>query len=216
MVTPERLESMQQTWARQLERLQNAPNDAYPVFDELVARYQEAWRHYHTLEHIHEILKVVGKLSDQATDPDALYLAVWFHDAIYNPRAKDNEEQSAKLAERCLTTLGLARPTIERVMEMIGATAHGTTTSAQGDTAILLDADLAILGAEEKRYQRYAADIRREYDWVSDADYKTGRSHVLEAFLKRERIYSTERMFASGETLARANLLAELRVLLGD
>jgi len=212
MFSPERLELLQRTWVMQLARLGIQPGAAYPLFDDLAARYQEPYRHYHNLEHIGEVLKVISKLGDQAADPLALFLAAWYHDAIYDPRAKDNEDRSAELAISSLTALAVPEELLNNVAAMIRATAH-TAALADGDTVILLDADLAILGAEEKRYGRYAQAIRQEYSWVDDNAYRTGRARVLESFLKRERIYRTQRMFEAGEQAARENMRRELELL---
>jgi predicted metal-dependent HD superfamily phosphohydrolase len=96
---------------------------------------------------------------------------------------------------------------------MIRATAHSAAGEVDADTAVLLDADLAILSAEERRYARYAADVRREYTWVDEPAYRAGRTKVLEGFLARSRIYRTERMHAAAEAAARANLRAEVERL---
>ena len=98
---------------------------------------------------------------------------------------------------------------------MIRATAHTAAGEVDPDTAVLLDADLAILSAEERRYARYAADVRREYAWVDETAYRAGRTKVLQGFLSRPRIYRTERMHAVAEEAARANLRAEIRRLIG-
>jgi predicted metal-dependent HD superfamily phosphohydrolase len=213
MISPERLELLQQSWVRLLGRLGVGPAAAYPPFDDLVARYGEPHRHYHTLEHMAEVLKVAAKLADLGGDADAIALAVWYHDAVYDPRAKDNEERSAQLAVAALAPLGVPKDLLEKVADLIRATAHTAATPADVETAILLDADLAILGAEEGRYRRYTDAIRQEYAWVADADYRAGRARVLEAFLARDRIYRTERMFAAGEEAARANLRGEIERL---
>ena len=213
MISAQKLNAMQQSWVRLLGRLGISPADAYPPFDNLVARYQEPHRHYHDLEHLAEVLKVVGKLADMATDLDAILLAAWYHDAVYDPRAKDNEEQSAELMRTAFAGFAVPAKMIDRAASMIRATAHAEHERGDGDTAILLDADLAILGAEEKRYLRYSEAIRQEYDWVDAEAYRSGRTKVLEAFLKRERIYRTEWMFAVGEEAARRNLVGELERL---
>src|SRR5262245_14572325 len=208
MVSPERLESMQQGWARVLEKYRVAPRDAYPAFDVLVAAYSAPERHYHNLEHLAEMFRVVERLSAQVEDPDALHLAVWFHDAVYDSRAKDNERRSGELAVDLLGPIGVPASTIERIVGMIWSTAHTTDSAAPilRDTQILLDADLAILGASEERYARYARDIRQEYAWVPDADYRVGRAAVLERFLALPRIYHAQVLFEEGETRARANM----------
>jgi predicted metal-dependent HD superfamily phosphohydrolase len=214
MVSPERLESMQKAWARVLERFGAAPPDVYPAFDALVAAYSAPERHYHNLEHLAEMFRVIERLSGTVENPDALHLAVWFHDAVYDSRAADNEKRSAELAVDLLGPLGVPASAIERVVQMIWGTAHtpdGPPPSA--DARVLLDADLAILGAAEGRYARYAADIRKEYAWVPEADYRAGRVAVLEKFLARPRVYHTPLMFEEGEARARANMRAEIAAL---
>ena len=217
MITPERLATMQTDWARLLAGYGVAPDDAYPLFDRLVTAYTAPDRHYHNLEHLGEMFKVVERLSPQIEDPNALHLAVWFHDAVYDPRAKDNEARSAELAADFLTPLGVPAATIDRVASLVNATAHLASAElpADRDAAVLLDADLAILGASEGRYRRYAADIRKEYAFVPDADYRKGRAAVLRMFLNRPRIFHTRVLYEEGEVRARANLAAELKELGG-
>jgi predicted metal-dependent HD superfamily phosphohydrolase len=212
MVSPERLESMQKGWLRTLERYRVAPVDAYPSFDALVAAYTAPERHYHNLEHLSEMFRVAERLAALVEDPGALSLAIWFHDAVYDSRAKDNERRSGELAVDLLGPIGVPASTIERIVGMIWATAHtaDAVPPAVRDTQVLLDADLAILCASEERYARYAEDIRKEYAWVPEADYRTGRAAVLERFLAAPQIYYTPVMFEEGEQRARANLRAEL------
>ncbi|VTS08776.1 Putative uncharacterized protein OS=Fischerella sp. JSC-11 GN=FJSC11DRAFT_4510 PE=4 SV=1 [Tuwongella immobilis] len=212
MLSPERINILQIQWARLLDRYGVTPAAAYPVFDELLAAYAQPGRYYHTLEHIAEVLKVLSKLIDLAEHPADLMLAAWFHDAVYDPTAVDNEAQSAALARRLLAPLGLSEESLARIETMILATRHGAAESSQsvGDAVLLQDADLSILGSAESRYLRYAADIRREYRHVPDTEYRDGRLRVLQGFLNRAAIYQTERMAAVGEAPARANLEAEI------
>ena len=134
---------------------------------------------------------------------------------MYDSRAKDNERRSGDLAVDLLGTIGVPSSSIERIVQMIWTTAHtaDSTPPAARDTQVLLDADLAILGASEERYARYATDIRKEYAWVPEADYRKGRSAVLERFLATPQIYHTRILFEEGEQRARANLRAELASL---
>ncbi len=213
MVSPERLESMQKGWVRVLEKYRVAPADTYPVFDVLVAAHTAPERHYHNLEHLSEMFKVVERLTGIVEDPNALHLAIWFHDAVYDARAKDNERRSGELAVDLLGPIGVPASAIDRIVGMIWATAHIADTPAGRDTQVLLDADLAILGASEERYARYASDIRKEYAWVPDADYRAGRAAVLNRFLSAPRIYNTSIMFEEGEQRARTNLRGELAQL---
>ncbi len=215
MVSPERLESMQASWVKLLERYAVAPVDACPPFDRLVASYSEPGRHYHNLEHLGEMFRVASRLTPNTDDPAAVQLAIWFHDAVYDTRARDNEARSGELAAELLKPLGVPTAVIARVVGLINATAHLASADppADRDIAVLLDADLAILGATEERYRRYAGDIRKEYAWVPDEDYRKGRAAVLKLFLARPRIYYHSIMFEEGEERARVNLKAELKEL---
>jgi predicted metal-dependent HD superfamily phosphohydrolase len=162
-MTPERVESMQKEWVRLLAHFGVSAAAAYVPFDALVAAYSEPHRHYHNLEHLGEMFRVASRLATHSDDPVAVQLAIWFHDAIYDPRAKDNEARSAAFAAETLGSLGVPVATIERVASLVNATAHlaAAEPPADRDTVVLLDADLAILGAAEERYRRYAGDIRR-------------------------------------------------------
>jgi len=217
MISPERLESMQGGWVRLLDRFGVTPAEAYPPFDALVAAYTAPDRHYHNLEHLGEMFRVAGRLAAHTEDAVAVQLAIWFHDAVYDPRAKDSEARSADLATNLLGSVGIAPAIIEKVARLVLATAHllATEPPTDRDVAVLLDADLAILGASEERYRRYAADIRREYAFVPEADYRTGRAGVLKKFLARSRIFLHQVMVDEGEERARTNLTAELRELGG-
>src|SRR5215213_26778 len=106
---------MQTGWVRLMGRYGVSPADAYPVFGRLVAAHTEPHRFYHTLEHLNDMFKVAGKLADAATDPAAVQLAIWFHDAVYDPRATDNEDQSAALAAELLKPLGLPEAILAHV-----------------------------------------------------------------------------------------------------
>ncbi|MEO2091853.1 MAG: hypothetical protein ABGY75_20560, partial [Gemmataceae bacterium] len=188
------------------------PAATYPPFDRLVAAHAEPHRHYHTLEHVGEVLRVAGRLGGGP----AVSLAAWYHDAVYDPKAADNEARSAESAERELTALGLPADAVAKVGDLVRSTAHFAAESFHGpDFDILHDADLAILAAAEVRYRRYADDVRREYAWVPEADYRAGRMRVLEAFLTRERFFRTPVLFAEGEEAARRNLRAEVERLAG-
>ncbi len=217
MVSPERHAALQQGWAKLLDRYRVAAADAYPVFDVLVAAYSAPERHYHNLEHLAEMFRVAARLTAITDDPAPVQLAVWFHDAVYDPRAADNEARSAELSDALLGPLGVPRAELDRVGRLIRATAHLADDRPPPDreTMILLDADLAILGAAPERYSRYAGAIRAEYAWVPDAEYRAGRTAVIDRFLARSRLFWTDLAFQEGENQARANLTAERDGLAG-
>jgi predicted metal-dependent HD superfamily phosphohydrolase len=215
MVPYERLESLRHEWARLLGGYGVALTHAYPVFDLLVAAYSAPDRHYHNLEHIDEMFRVAARLGRITDATGPLLLAIWFHDAVYDPRANGNEDRSAELAADLLGPIGIPAAVLDRVGRLVRATAHliADQPPADRDTSNLLDADLAILGAAEDRYRRYAADIRKEYAWVPDEDYQKGRAAVLQKFLARPRIFHHDVLFRECEPRARANIRAELAAL---
>ncbi len=210
MISPEQLSLMRNEWLNHFPRRVNPT--ASQMFEQLVTRYSTPDRAYHNLEHLAEMSLVVACLEPWIADPDAVYLAVWFHDAVYDTRANDNEERSAQLIEEFLAPLKVPRPRIDRVAGLVRATAHLTSTDppADSDTAALLDADLAILGAAPERYARYASDIRLEHHWVPEADFRRGRSAVLRAFLARPRIFYHAVTQNEDEARARRNMEGEL------
>lgn len=187
-----------------------ALDGAAETFTDLLKRYSEPGRFYHDTRHLYEVLKVVDELSAWASDLRAVRLAAWFHDAVYDSRAADNEERSAALAEEALAPLGLPEATIAEVVRLVRLTKTHEATDGDGNAAVLLDADLAILGASPERYDVYARGIRQEYAWVAEEAYRKGRAAVLQRFLDRPRIFRTEPMFAEREAMARANVRREI------
>jgi predicted metal-dependent HD superfamily phosphohydrolase len=180
------------------------------LFQLLTTAYSTPDRYYHNLQHLHQVLTTIDRFTLQLQNPIAVKLAAWFHDVVYNPQAADNEYQSAQLANKLLTELQLAPTLIDQVQHLILATKGHQTNSTDLDLSIFLDADLAILGTPPDQYQTYARSIRKEYSWVTDAAYKTGRTRVLESFLCRDRLYCTDLLFDELESIARFNLSQEI------
>lgn len=212
-LSPERFDALQQGWVRLLAEWGCSPVQAYPVFDQLAAAYSEPHRHYHTLEHLYEMFRVVGRLSTSLTDPHAVRLAVWFHDAVYDPHSHDNEARSVELLHASLSPLGVPSATRDQAARLIQQTTHQHAPITP-EAVALLDADLAILAAPEPRYTRYAAAIRQEYGHLDDSTYRAGRLRVLEAFLARPQIFHHPHLVAEGEAPARQNLTTERDTLL--
>ena len=215
MIADEELIALRAGWSALLGRYAVGEAAGRPVLDRLIAAYSSPERHYHTLEHVAEMLEVIYRLAREVIDASALELAVWFHDAVQDTHAADNEGRSAELAGELLTPLGVPKRLIDRVAEMVRATAHlaNDTPPSDPDTAVLLDADLAILGSPPERYLRYARDVRLEYAWVPETDYRTGRMAVLQKFLDRRRIYHHRILFEEREERAQRNLAQELAIL---
>jgi predicted metal-dependent HD superfamily phosphohydrolase len=218
MIAVDQLAALQQRWPKLLARYGVGESAADRPLRQLIDAYSTPNRFYHTIEHLAEMFPLIDRLPQDLTQevkyPSIVELAVWFHDVVYDSQASDNEEESAAWARELLTPLGLPSSVLDRLGQLIHATAHFTPAEApDSDTAALLDADLAILGAAPERYLRYSNDIRREYLWVPEAEYRSGRIAVLRRFLARSRIYHHEITFNEREEQARRNLLGEIRLL---
>jgi predicted metal-dependent HD superfamily phosphohydrolase len=176
----------------------------------VVARYREHHRSYHGVRHLaHVVGDVMAQLLEvPVEDPGAIVAAAFFHDVVYDPRSSTNEADSAALARRTLDSWAPER--LDEVERLILATrTHDATDAA---ASVLLDADLAVLGAEPSVYEAYRRGVRAEYAHVHHDNWRSGRAAVLQSFLDRPRIFHTA-AFASREARARANLLAELTSL---
>lgn len=171
----------------------------------LRAAWREPQRHYHGLQHLSECLDLLRAHRDLAKRPDELVLALWFHDAIYDPRAKDNEARSADWAAQALGEAGADPAAIARIHGLILDTAHAAAP-APGDPSLLVDIDLAILGAAPERFAEYERQVRTEYAWVPGFLYRYKRRQLLREFAKREPLYRTPALRERLEAQARSNL----------
>lgn len=178
-------------------------------YSHLTALYSEPHRRYHTLQHLSECLNEFDASKDLARDAVAVEFAIWFHDAVYDPRASDNEERSAELAQRCLTEAGARADLIAVVATLVIATKNHIV-SDRPDSALLIDIDLSILGQPEARFLEYERQVREEYSWVPKILFKRKRAAILRDFLDRPRLYNTELFFKKYEESARANLRKSL------
>lgn len=176
---------------------------------ELITRYEEPHRRYHTTAHLESVLAHIDALADHAEHPDLVRLAAWFHDAVYDPRRGDNEERSARLAERTLPEMGLPSEAVATVARLVRLTLTHDPTRGDTDGAVLSDADLAILGASAEVYAGYVAAVREEYAFVPDDAFAVGRDSVLRSLLDLPAIFHITDL----EGAARANIMAELERL---
>jgi predicted metal-dependent HD superfamily phosphohydrolase len=207
------MEALRARWHRLTTELGCPATAAEPAFEDLAARYSADGRYYHTLTHIQTVLDTVGASGLDVGNPAAVDLAVWFHDVIYDTRSSDNEERSAAHAEAVLRSLGVDAVVRCEAQRLILLTKTHRAAADDGDGLLLLDADLAVLGAPESAYDQYSRDIRREYAWVPDEDYRAGRQRVLRSFLDRPWIYQTQPVRGRLEQQARHNLEREVAAL---
>lgn len=183
------------------------------VWTDLINRWGEPHRGYHNLQHLLHVLIVIDELAHEGEDLHATRLAAWFHDAVYDPQASDNEARSAELAGTSLASLTLDSALIDEVRALIMMTETHETAAESGRASLLMhDADLAILGVPAAQYLRYINGVRAEYAHIPDEDFKTARSLILQGFLDRDQIYLLPEARAAYENNARTNIAAELQV----
>jgi len=183
------------------------------VYQQLITYYAQKHRHYHTLEHIEDCLKHFDAVKSVSLEPLAIELAIWFHDAIYQPFSKKNEFDSAKWAKSFILSQSEKWQTLsEQVFNLILATAHASKVS-DPDALLLLDIDLSILGSEQSTYQAYEGQIRQEYKKVPFFIYKRKRIKILQQFLNRKTIYTHGYFYEKYEHQARENLHRAISLL---
>lgn len=186
-------------------------SDPTHYFADLKARYSEPHRAYHNWTHVLDCLDEFKTAQVIAEDAAAVEMAIWYHDVVYDSKAKNNEEQSAELAAKVCDEVGIAESRKRKVKNLILATKKHEAT--EGDAAIVVDVDLSILGRDPIRFRDYENQIREEYNWVSDEAFASGRVSVLEGFLARPVIYSTEFFRDKYEQQARENLISSIQSL---
>jgi predicted metal-dependent HD superfamily phosphohydrolase len=175
------------------------------LFQVICSYYAALDRQYHTLQHLTECLDLFEPVLELATHPAEVEMALWFHDAIYNPVSKDNEAQSAQWASHELSKAGVLPERIDQIHALIMATCH-TSLPTTSDECLLVDIDLAILGAAIERFTEYEQQIRAEYSFVPEAIFNQKRQEILQGFLDRPTIYSTPYFRDKLELIARQNI----------
>ena len=178
----------------------------------VVTAWSEPHRRYHDLGHLAAVLGLVGELAGSAADPDAVKLAAWYHDVVYDPSRDDNEEVSATRARAGLRGL-VPEARIAEVERLVRLTAGHDPEPGDANGAVLCDADLAVLAGPAEAYATYASAIREEYGHLSDEVFTAGRIAVLERLLALPRLYRLPALAELWTPIARANLAAEVAVL---
>lgn len=192
------------------------PNRIDVVWEWIESAYSEPHRHYHTLTHIEDCLMELDwvRRGFSKESNDAIELAIWFHDIVYDTSALDNEMQSARLARNVLGVLGISDHLLRaKVGRLINCTKHTESDIIVAEEEdIFLDIDLAILGTDPETFNQYEKDIRKEYDWVPLEMYCARRAEILQSFLDRACIYRSE-MLHFYEDQARENLSRSIKAL---
>ncbi|MEV4559625.1 hypothetical protein AB0K51_21885 [Kitasatospora sp. NPDC049285] len=204
--------SPSERWHALLTRC-GATADPEPYGRDLLGRWAEPQRRYHTTDHLVAVLDHVDTLAAHAEDADAVRLAAWFHDAVYRPDRSENEERSAALAERALREAGLPEPLVAETVRLVRLTVTHHPEPGDRNGEVLCDADLAVLGGAPDRYAAYAAAVREEYAFVPDDAFREGRAAILRQLLALPALYRTPEARERFDARARENLAEELRTL---
>lgn len=191
--------------------------DARANGESLLGRWAEPHRRYHDLTHLAAVLDHVDELVRAeprvGADVDAIRLAAFFHDAVYDPARQDNEVGSAALAREVLDGLDVAQLRIREVVRLVLLTATHDVDPADGDGAVLCDADLAVLAGDPESYAAYAVAVREEYAHVPEPLFRVGRTSILARLLEHDALFRTSAGRAWWEAAARRNVETELVLL---
>jgi predicted metal-dependent HD superfamily phosphohydrolase len=182
------------------------------LFTDILERYSEPHRAYHTRQHLEECFNAFEDAHNLAHPPGAVGLALFYHDAIYDTHARDNEEKSAELARQMLAGLGADASLLAYVTDLILVTRHAAMPETP-DQQLVVDIDLSILGTHRERFDEYERQIRQEFSWVDEALFRAVRTKILQEFLARPAIYSTAGFHDRFERQARENLERSIAAL---
>jgi predicted metal-dependent HD superfamily phosphohydrolase len=197
-----------------LARRLGATQDSTPLGDALLAAWSDPARRYHDARHLEDCLARLDELRPSPATRDLLEMALWFHDAVYHPRASDNEERSALWAEQALASAGLPAPAVDEIVRLVRLTRqHGPAADETG--RLMCDIDLSILGRPNEAFDEYERRVRAEYAWVPEPAFRQGRTRILEGLLRRDPLFQTETFRRRFESAARANLRRALAALAG-
>lgn len=174
------------------------------VLTRLVNLYAEPHRHYHTLGHIQHCLREFDQAAALMNDPDAVELALWFHDAIYVSGAQDNERRSADLFQEC-SDGRLDTVFQQRIDDLIMATTH-RELPRQWDEQFIVDIDLSSFGLPWEAFMRDGLRIRAEFAKVADDDYYPGHLRFLQGLCNRPSFFFTDCFRQRYEHTARENI----------
>lgn len=186
-----------------------ADADAVATGERLLASWSQSHRRYHCVAHLRDVLAAVDELATCADDIDAVRLAGWYHDSVYDGRP-DDEERSARRAETELSRLGVRAGLVDEVARLVRLTVTHDPAAGDHNGEVLSDADLSALAVGPEAYRRNTAAIRSEYAHIDDAVFAKGRLQVLAALLEAPAVFRTEVGRRRWEAPARQNMLAEM------
>ena len=182
------------------------------LWTEIDKNYSSKKRHYHTLEHLNNLLYQLTAVKSEIKNWETILFTLFYHDIIYNSLKSDNEEKSAELAEKRMKQLSVSTDKIELCKKQILAT-KSHIKSTDSDTNYFTDADLSVLGQNWETYLLYCKNVRKEYSIYPALVYNPGRKKVLNHFLSMDRIFKTDFFYKKFEVQAKQNLQQEIELL---
>jgi predicted metal-dependent HD superfamily phosphohydrolase len=203
---------LRQHWSANYRWIGGTP-DATDICDRLLAGWQTPGRAYHTLQHLGECMDLLTRWGYLHRSKHEIAVALWFHDYVYDVRATDNEDRSIDAARRMLGAEKISAPVIDRIAQLIAVTKHDSAAPQNEDEQLLVDIDLAILGAAPTRFAQYCEQVRSEYSWVPADTYRDKRVAFLQSMLDRPKIFGLEAAALGRESAARRNIRGELKRL---
>jgi len=182
------------------------------LWSEIDKNYSSKKRHYHTLEHLNNLLYQLTAVKSEIKNWETILFTLFYHDIIYNSLKSDNEEKSAELAEKRMKQISVSNDKTELCKKQILAT-KSHIKSTDSDTNYFTDADLSVLGQNWETYLLYCKNVRKEYSIYPALVYNPGRKKVLNHFLSMDRIFKTDFFYNKFEVQAKQNLQQEIESL---
>jgi predicted metal-dependent HD superfamily phosphohydrolase len=200
-------------FAALVARLGGSANTTGDAFARLRGAWGTSERRYHGVEHLADCLRELDRATPEAAVADLVELALWYHDAVYDPRRGDSEERSAELLLGQAADLGIPQPTAAMAAELVRATKHTGPTPTVGQAAVDLvrDIDLSILGRDVLRFMEYEHAVAEEHAFMPALAYELGRGRFLASLLAAPSVYRTPHFRERFEDRARSQIGALLR-----
>ncbi len=203
---------LKQTFIELIENYSTDDNLTIEFWDDIESNYSSKNRHYHTLNHLENLLNQLSEVKNEIKDWNCILFTLFYHDIIYKATKSDNEEKSADFALKIMTELSVSNFMIDNCKNQILATKTHSINS-DSDTNFFIDADLSVLGQDWNSYSSYYKNVRKEYSIYPNILYNPGRKKVLKHFLAMEKIFKTDYFYQKFEANARLNVQKELELL---
>jgi len=193
------------------------PEEIRRTGESLLERWSAPERRFHNLKHLVAVLSRVDELTEETHDPNLVQLAAWYHGAVFASdlaatqanKGGEDEVASAEVAASELSALGVPEAKVRHVHDLVVHLARHTSDPSDPDSAVLCDADLAMLAVEPQRYKAYLEEVRAEYAHIPQRDFLVARQHILRKLLARTSLFISP-LSERWEEPARQNLTAEL------